>query len=112
MPPAAWSGTTPTCPRSSPPCDGCGPTAPVPAIVAAVRRLRPNGAGQAVILGAGGAARGVEVALTQCGVARPRLVQRSDGSWERMDEALDGADLVVNATPIGTRSDESPLPVE
>jgi shikimate dehydrogenase len=29
-----------------------------------------------------------------------------------MDEALDDADLVVNATPIGTRSDESPLPAD
>ncbi len=84
----------------------------VPAIVAAVRRLRPNGMEHAVILGAGGAARGVELALADCGVARPQLLQRADGSWGRMAAALASADLVVNATPIGTRSDESPVPPE
>jgi shikimate dehydrogenase len=82
----------------------------IPAIAAAVHRLRPDGVDHALILGGGGAARGVEMALAQCGAAQVRLLQRADGTWERLAAAIGEADLVINATPIGTRSDDSPIP--
>ncbi len=71
----------------------------------------------AVLLGAGGAARAVVVALLDAGVAELRLTNRTRSraeqlrdefgpriavvDWERMGEALDGAGLVVNATAMG-----------
>jgi shikimate dehydrogenase len=84
----------------------------IPAIAAAIQRLRPEGVAHALVLGGGGAARGVELALVACGAARARLLQRADGSWERLATAVGEADLVINATPIGTRSDDSPIPSE
>jgi shikimate dehydrogenase len=84
----------------------------IPAIADAIRRLRPGGVEQALILGAGGAARAVELALAECRAVRIRSLQRADGSWERLAAAVGEADLVINATPIGTRSDDSPIPGE
>jgi shikimate dehydrogenase len=70
-----------------------------------------------VVLGAGGAARSVVVALAAAGVAEVRVVNRSAGAGERA-AALAGdrgalgapvdvaeADLVVNATPLGMGTD-------
>jgi shikimate dehydrogenase len=74
--------------------------------------------GRAVLLGAGGAARAVAVALLDVGVSRIRLVNRSVGRaeklasdlgtrrvqverWERRGEALDDATLLVNTTSLG-----------
>jgi len=79
----------------------------LPAIAAQLRDLRPP-AGLAVVLGTGGAARTVAVALEDGGRHRVRMVSRDD--WAELPELLATADLVVNATPIGTMSDKSPLP--
>jgi shikimate dehydrogenase len=84
----------------------------IPAITAAVQRLRPDGVGHALILGGGGAARGVELALAESGAAQVRSLQRADGSWERLAAGVGEADLVINATPVGTRSDDSPIPTD
>jgi shikimate dehydrogenase len=60
----------------------------------------------AVVLGAGGASRAVQAALADAGVSvevvdRPR--------WAVIPDLLAAADLLVQATPIGTGSDESPV---
>ena len=77
---------------------------------------RPE-AGPAVVLGAGGAARAVIVALLDAGVAEIRLTNRTreraeelartlDGNivvidWEQRSDGLDGAELLVNTTVLG-----------
>ena len=61
-------------------------------------------------LGGGGAGRAVEVALERTGATRIVQLQRRDGSWSRLADELADADLVINATPVGTGSDESPIP--
>jgi shikimate dehydrogenase len=74
-------------------------------------------AGPAVVLGAGGAARAVVVALIDAGVPEVRLCNRSKKrakalrktlgdsmtilTWEKRAEALDGAGLLVNTTSLG-----------
>ncbi len=75
-------------------------------------------AGAAVLLGAGGAARAIAVALSDAGVRELRIVNRTGErvqsliestavknasfvSWDERDQALDGAALVVNATSMG-----------
>jgi shikimate dehydrogenase len=82
----------------------------LPALVDALRALRPDGVGRAVLLGGGGAGRAVEVALERTRATRVVWLMRRDGSWGRLAEELGAADLVVNATPVGTGSDESPIP--
>jgi shikimate dehydrogenase len=82
----------------------------LPAIEDELRALRPDGVGRAVLLGGGGAGRAVEVALERTGATDLVRVMRRDGSWARLADALADADLVVNATPVGTGSDESPIP--
>ncbi|MBL8674132.1 MAG: shikimate dehydrogenase [Rhodospirillales bacterium] len=82
---------------------------------------RPE-AGPAVVLGAGGAARAVVAALIEAGAPEVRIVNRTrqtaidlavpftpdDGrtiaveSWDRRDQALAGAALLVNTTSLGT----------
>ncbi len=75
------------------------------------------GDGTAVLLGAGGAARAIAVALLAAGVPELRLVNRTARraaelaaalgatvtpvDWERRDAALDGASLLVNSTTLG-----------
>jgi shikimate dehydrogenase len=83
----------------------------LPAIVDELRLLRPDGLGRVVLLGGGGAARAVELAVQRLDGTLVRVV-RADGSWARMPEILGDADLVINATPIGTNADESPVPAE
>jgi shikimate dehydrogenase len=78
------------------------------------------------LLGAGGSAAAVLAAAERWGSARVRLYNRN---MERarvvasrfgasvdvvtsVDEALDGATLVVNATPVGLRDDDFPVAVE
>jgi shikimate 5-dehydrogenase len=77
---------------------------------------------RAVVLGAGGAARSVSVALASAGMRITIAARRQDQA--KAVAALTGAatvswppdpaswDLLVNATPVGTapRSNESPLP--
>jgi shikimate dehydrogenase len=84
------------------------------------------GGRRVLVLGSGGAARAVVVALSSLGAAdlavaarrperaaRVTALARGGGAravaWERREEIAQGADLVVNATPIGGRGDD-PLP--
>lgn len=90
-------------------------------------------AGPAVLLGAGGAARAVAAALDDAGVTELRIVNRtreradeliadlalkraSVFTWEQIDIALKGANLVVNTTTLGMKGerdidiDLTPLP--
>lgn len=73
--------------------------------------------GPALILGAGGAARAVIAALIDAGVAEIRLANRTEAraedlarhfgapvtvcAWDRRNEAVDGATLLVNTTTLG-----------
>jgi shikimate dehydrogenase len=82
----------------------------LPAIVEAVGRLCPRGVRRAVVLGVGGAGRAAQVALTRAGAEHVVLLHRADGSMDRLADELVGADLLVNATPVGTRSAGSPVP--
>ena len=61
---------------------------------------------RAVVLGNGGASRAAQAALADAGVAF-LVVDRS--RWAELPSLLPDADLVVNATPIGTGSDETPI---
>jgi len=81
-----------------------------PATVDAIERLRPDGIRHALLLGAGGASRAVQLALRKAGADRITVLRRSDGSIEQLAEEIASADLVVNATPIGTGADESLVP--
>lgn len=72
-------------------------------------------AGPAVILGAGGAAKAIAVALSDAGVPEIRIVNRTVEraqkltkaiggtlfNWENRVDALEGAALLVNATALG-----------
>jgi shikimate dehydrogenase len=58
------------------------------------------------VLGAGGASRAAQAALDDAGVA-VRVIDRA--SWATLPDVLATVDLVVNATPIGTGSDEAPI---
>ena len=104
--------------------------------LAALRRVRPEPVGRAVILGTGGATRAVAAALAADG-ARVDIVGRNGSAGERLaaeltsrlapgaegtiahaggpdllSALLPGADLLVNATPLGDPSmpGSSPLP--
>jgi len=84
----------------------------MPAQVEALERLCPNGVGRAVVLGSGGAARAMVLALEAAGATDISYIVRRDGSWGRMAERLATADLVVNATPVGSEPPVSPVPLE
>jgi shikimate dehydrogenase len=64
---------------------------------------------RAVVLGVGGASRAVAAALAD---ARTDVAPIDRGRWDSLPDLVAGADLLVNATPIGTASDESPLPAD
>ena len=78
------------------------------------------------LVGAGGSAAAVLTAAERWGRARVRLYNRNMDRANALaarfgaivqvsaslDEALDGATLVVNATPIGLRDDEHPVQIE
>lgn len=89
-----------------------GSNTDVPAVADDIRLLRPKPR-HALVLGAGGAARAVEIALVSLGARRITRVSRSgrDGaaSWEDLPRLVADVDLLVNATPVGTATDESPL---
>jgi shikimate dehydrogenase len=70
--------------------------------------LKPQPFGAAVILGAGGASAAAQAALADLGWDDVRVLDRS--RWAQMEAELAGAGIVVNATPIGTGSDDSPVP--
>jgi shikimate dehydrogenase len=63
----------------------------------------------ALVLGAGGASRAVQAALVDAGTS-VEVVDRA--RWDALPDLLERADLLVNATPIGTGSDESPIPAD
>lgn len=78
---------------------------------------------RAVVLGAGGSAAAVVVALTELGCAEIVMYSRTSARAEHLATrlgvdlqvntdraaALVGADLVINATPIGLEGDELPI---
>jgi shikimate dehydrogenase len=81
----------------------------------------------ALLLGAGGAARACALALARGGLARLTVAVREPGRAEALRRTLDGlrtevavvpfgsaadarCDLVVNATPLGVAGEELPLP--
>lgn len=70
----------------------------------------PPGVRHAVVLGAGGASRAAVDALLAAGCEDVILIDRA--RWPSLPKALRTADLLVNATPIGTDSDESPVPAD
>ena len=76
----------------------------LPAIVAELAELGPVSA--AAVLGVGGASRAAEAALRDAG-AVVYVVDR--GRWDAIPDILAECQLLVNATPIGTASDESPV---
>ena len=84
----------------------------LPATMEAIHRLRPGRVQHAVILGAGGAGRAVRLALVKAGASATSVLHRSDGSMTRLADELATADLLVNATPVGTGADESLIPVD
>ncbi|HUG48555.1 MAG TPA: shikimate dehydrogenase [Candidatus Limnocylindria bacterium] len=90
-----------------------GSNTDVPAIADEIRALRPQPR-HVLVLGAGGAARGVQRALEIVGATSVGLVSRSGNGgsrpWARLAELLPEADLLINATPVGTLTDETPVP--
>ena len=81
----------------------------LPALVEELRSLAATSP-RAVVLGAGGAARAVLPALEQVGAADVTVVsRRGDHTWDDLPDLLARADLLVNATPVGTGTDESPV---
>ena len=76
--------------------------------LAALRAELPPGIRRAVVLGDGGASRAAVDALKSAGCAGVVVLDRA--RWANMPGALVTADLLVNATPIGTDSDETPVP--
>jgi shikimate dehydrogenase len=79
----------------------------LPALAAELRVLCPEPPRSALVLGAGGASRAAVLALHDAGAARVEVLHRFE--WHRLHELVRQADLVVNATPIGTASDETPI---
>ena len=84
-----------------------GSNTDIPAIVDEIRRVAGNPR-RAVILGAGGAARAVGLALERVGTTEVAMVDRA--KWSELPRLLQDADLVVNATPVGTNNDDTPVP--
>ena len=64
---------------------------------------------EAAVLGAGGAARTVQAALADAGTT-VAVIDRA--RWATLEDVLPAVGLLVNATPIGTGSNESPVPAE
>lgn len=79
----------------------------LPALAAELSRVAPEPRRRAVILGAGGASRAAQAALADAGWPEVEVVTRA--RWPELPALLNAADLLVNATPIGTSSDESPV---
>jgi shikimate dehydrogenase len=84
-----------------------GDNTDLPALASELARL--GSFEHAVVLGRGGAARTAAAALADAG-ASVRMVARD--AWADIPALLEAADLLVNATPIGTVEDVSPIPAE
>lgn len=78
-----------------------------PAVADELGELGPRT--HAIVLGDGGASRAVQDALAEAD-SSVTVVDRN--RWSSLPALLAGAQLVVNATPIGTDSDESPIPAD
>lgn len=76
----------------------------LPALAAELARFGP--VHHAVVLGAGGASRAAQAAVADLG-ASVTVIDRAH--WGEMPAALEHADLLIDATPIGTGSDETPV---
>lgn len=76
----------------------------------ALRAELPPNVRRAVVLGAGGASRAAVDALREAGCDAVLVLDRR--RWASLPGALAGADLLVNTTPIGMDSDETPVPAE
>ena len=76
----------------------------LPALVAELAGLGPVTA--AAVLGVGGASRAVQAALSDTG-ATVTAIGRD--RWDEIPAILADCQLVVNATPVGTGSDASPI---
>lgn len=63
---------------------------------------------RAAVLGAGGAAAAVRLALHTRGIEAVTLARR-DGTWDDAPDVVPDCDLLINATPIGTQSTELPV---
>ncbi len=90
-----------------------GSNTDLPALVDAIRQLRPA-VKHAVVLGAGGAGRAVVRALAECGAGRVTVVGRREEpgvtAWSHLAGSLPEADLLINATKVGTGASETPVP--
>lgn len=78
--------------------------------LAALRAELPPKIRRAVVLGAGGASRAAIEALRSTGCDGVLVLDRA--RWANLPGALATAELLINATPIGTDSDETPVPVD
>lgn len=74
----------------------------------ALRAELPPGIRRAVVLGSGGASRAAVDALHAAGCEGVLVIDRA--RWANLPGALMTADLMVNATPIGTDADDTPVP--
>ena len=107
-----------------------GENTDVPGMVAAIKAIRPDAVGRAVILGAGGTAAAALAALREFGVERPTVVVRNrERAGELLEAAgrlgvspelvdwpgaaaLAGAELVISTVPAGAAdslAQDSPL---
>lgn len=76
--------------------------------LAALAAELPPKVRRAVVLGAGGASRAAVAALRDAGC--PEILVLDRAHLPNLPGALATADLLINATPVGTGSDESPVP--
>lgn len=83
----------------------------LPAIVEELTTLCPDGVRHAVVLGGGATSSAVQIALFRMDAA-VTVAQRRDGTLRDVGKYLQNADLLVNTTPVGTASDESPVDPE
>ncbi len=106
----------------------CGHNTDVAGVLASVHALCPTGLRErrVALLGAGGSAAAVLVALELAGCTDIRVWSRQGTRAEELaervgvrvvvatsvDVAIDDAALVINATPLGMSSDDMPVPVE
>lgn len=94
-------------------CDGerlIGHNTDLAALAAELRELVGTSPGHAVVLGTGGASRAAQAALNDAKAAAVTIVSRE--RWGGLPALLADAALLVNATPIGTASNETPVPAE
>lgn len=86
----------------------------LPAVVDELRALCPQAPTHAVVLGGGGASSAVMAGLEQVGAARVTQVTRHGPgpTFAELATILLDAELLVNATPVGTEDDTTPVPSE